>query len=717
MRLFIAEKPSLAKAIAEGLTPDYHKEGQVFKCGADVVAWCAGHIMEQVTPEAYNPSYKQWNLTDLPIVPLQWKLKVTNDPLYMSIQKYIRTADIVVNAGDPDREGQLLVDEVINHIGTSKPIKRLLVNDLNLSAVQKALADIRDNRDFLGLSESALARSRADWLFGLNMTRLYTLLGRESGYDQVLSVGRVQTPVLGLVVRRDLAIENFKAKPYFTVTCHMNSAQGEFNAHWKPGAQSAAFLDDEGRLLDQNHADHIKATLDGRSGQVASVEVADKKELPPLPFALKDLQILAAKKLSLSPDRTLEVIQSLYETHKVITYPRSDCAYLPEGHTAEIDQVIAAIAVHSSPVSTMIELADRSLRSKAWNDQKITAHHAIIPTTHANPVELSADEAAVYELIAVRYLLQFYPAHEYRETQLHMSVEKEMLTAKGRVVTQIGWRGAYKVELEDDDEELEGLPYLTQGAAVSVKETFINHKMTQPPKYFTDATLLAAMSGIARFVENPELKRILQDSDGIGTPATQASIIKTLFERNYLIKHGKNIRSTEIGRSLISVLPDIATLPDMTAVWEKQMSQIAGNELSLDSFLLAITRQLTALIMTGKKQGQLSIPGVQAIPCPTCQQGTLRRRKGPKGFFWGCSNYPECKQTYPDEKGHPKTTPDPEYACPTCKTGVLRKRKGSAGAFWGCSNYASGCKQTFNDYRGKPDFKAKPIKKALNKKF
>ena len=662
MRLFIAEKPSLAKAIAEGLPQPHKRDGDCIRCGDnDVVAWCVGHIMELVPPEEYDPIYKNWELGTLPIIPEAWQLQVSNDKLYNNIEKLIKQADIIVNAGDPDREGQLLVDEVIESVGTNAPIKRVLINDLNLAPVKKAISSLTDNSKYKGLSDSALARSRADWLYGINMTRLYTVLGKAGGYASVLSVGRVQTPLLGLIVRRDLEIENFKPKPYYTITTLINAEKGQFKATWKAGEQSENYLDDDGRLISKEHAQAIEKALTNQPGLMNDVDVKKKKTNPPLVFALKDIQMLASTKLDLSPDKTLEVVQSLYETHKIVTYPRSDCSYLPEGHTEDIPDVLAAITNHIPELSSVIDDGDTSLRSPVWNDKKVTAHHGIIPTPKTGNVNLSYIEKAVYELIAFRYLLQFYPVHEYQQTKLTLEVNNEILTASGRTILKNGWKGVDKNSSDDkkkneEDENL-SLPVVKKGDAINVHSVTVSDKKTTPPKPFTDATLLAAMSGIARFVSNEKVKQLLKESDGIGTPATQGNIIKTLFDRNFITKKGKSILSTQVARTLIKILPQVSTIPDMTAYWEASMNKIEANEVQLDSFLNGVESSLTNLVKQGKELGKLTIPGYKVHSCPSCKTGTLNRIPGQEGYFWGCSNHPECKQTYQDAKGQPLFKP------------------------------------------------------------
>ena len=350
MRLFIAEKPSLARAIADVL-PKPHSRGDGFiKCGEnDYVTWCVGHLLEQAEPEAYNPIFKQWRLEHLPIIPDKWQLIPRKDVAKQlkTVEKLIHQADELVNAGDPDREGQLLVDEVFSYANLSvekrDQIKRCLISDLNPSAVEKAVQKLQPNRNFIPLATSALARARADWLYGINMTRAYTIRGRQAGYHGVLSVGRVQTPVLGLIVRRDFEIEHFQPKDFFEVVAHIqnekttenSTALFTFTALWQPSKACEDYQDEDGRVLSQSLAENVVKRITQQPAEVMEHSDKREKETAPLPYSLSALQIDAAKRFGLSAQEVLDICQRLYETHKLITYPRSDCRYLPEEHFAE----------------------------------------------------------------------------------------------------------------------------------------------------------------------------------------------------------------------------------------------------------------------------------------------------------------------------------------------------------------------------------------------
>jgi DNA topoisomerase-3 len=658
MRLFIAEKPSLARAIADVLPGPQQRRTGYIECGrGDVVTWCAGHILELAEPEAYRPEYKTWAIEHLPITPEKWKLSVSAPDLFKTIKTLLPNAREVVHAGDPDREGQLLVDEVLEHLSYRGSVSRILVSDLNPAAVRKALERLQPNAKFRGLYDSARARQRADWLYGLNLTRLYTVLGRAGGHDGILSVGRVQTPLLGLIVRRDLEIEGFTSKPFFTLTAEVTSSGGSFAATWVPGEAAAPYLDDEKRLLHRAHADALVRRCSGQPGRVARCSRERKAEPPPLPYSLADLQVDAGKRLGLTPKETLDACQALYETHRLTTYPRSDCSYLPEGQFAQASVVLDAITRNAPGLATLASAATPSMRSRAWADSKVTAHHAIIPTPVARASgQLPEVERRLYELIARRYIAQFYPPFEFHQTLIELEVAGERFSASGRQPLAQGWRGviaAAPVEVDDAEPPDDGaspkatLPLLRDGEQISVTRVAVVEKKTAPPKRFTDATLVQAMTGIARFVADPRIKQLLRETDGIGTPATQAAIIQTLYDRKFIDKKGRHIVSTSVGRALIQILPTVATTPDMTALWESAMKKIVTGEMTLATFLDGVLRQLGELIARGRSRGSLSVPGARPCPAAGCR-GFLRRRTGTKGSFWSCTRYPECAHTAPD---------------------------------------------------------------------
>ena len=635
MRLFIAEKPSLARAIADVL-PKPHRRGDGYiACGNDqVVTWCVGHLLEQAQPDSYDSRYARWNLADLPIIPDKWRLQPRPSVAKQLkvIEGLLQQASVVVHAGDPDREGQLLVDEVLDYLQLPaekrQQVQRCLINDLNPAAVERAVSRLRENREFIPLCVSALARARADWLYGINMTRAWTLLGRNAGYDGVLSVGRVQTPVLGLVVRRDEEIENFVPKDYFEVKAHIVTPKEErFVASWIPSDACEPWQDDEGRLLHRPLADHVLERINGKPAWVTGYNDKRESETAPLPFSLSSLQIEAAKRFGLSAQTVLDCCQRLYETHKMITYPRSDSRYLPDEHFAGRHAVLNAIQAHQPDVSLPADFnADQ--KNRCWDDKKVDAHHAIVPTARASKVNLSDNEANIYGLIARQYLMQFCPDAVFRKCVIDLDIGGGRFVAKARFLAEAGWRALLGSKERDEENDGTPLPVVSKGDELLCERGEVLAKQTQPPRPFTDATLLSAMTGIARFVQDKELKKVLRATDGLGTEATRAGIIELLFRRTFLVKKGRYIHSTEAGRALIHALPEMAARPDMTAHWESTLTRISEKACRYDEFMQPLVSTLIGLIGEARQRPSLqAFRGLAATGAKTRSKGKTPRRK------------------------------------------------------------------------------------------
>ncbi len=606
MKLYIAEKPSLARAIADALPkPQKKQDGFIELANGDCVSWCIGHLLEQAEPDEYDERFKKWRFEHLPIVPEQWQLKPkpkTRKQLTV-LKKLIKQATQIVHAGDPDREGQLLVDQVIDQVKLSQAkkqqIQRLLISDLNLNAVKKALNNLRSNREFIPLSVSALARSRADWLFGMNLTRAYTLAGQKAGFGNVLSVGRVQTPILGLVVNRDNEIANFTAKPFYEVLAHLKTQnQQTFTAKWQPSKACEPYQDDEGRVLHRGLAENVVSRITDQPATVSELEQKQKKQQAPLPYNLSALQIDAAKAFSMPAQSVLDICQNLYERHKLITYPRSDNRYLPKDYHREAAGIIAAIAHNNGQPNEACNKADSSKRSKCFNDSKVAAHHAIVPTVkQLRTAALNADEQKVYRLICRQYLAQFYPDYIFNETKVSVMIAGGLFKTTAKQDVSLGFKALMgKTELKDE----QTLPPLEKGQQLHCYEAQLVDKMTSPPAHFTDATLLSAMTGISRYVKDSEIKKILKETDGLGTEATRAGIIELLFKRRFLKRQGKSIIATETGQALISALPLALASPDLTAKWEASLSNIAEQQMSYQQFLTPLLDELQQLVEQAK---------------------------------------------------------------------------------------------------------------------
>ncbi len=726
MRLIIAEKPSLGRAIASVLPQPHSQKQGYIQCGDNtIVTWCLGHLLEPAEPEGYHPQYARWQLADLPITPTQWKLTPRNDTLKQlrTVGTLLESALEAVHAGDPDREGQLLVDEVINYFNTEVPVHRLLINDLTPRAISIALSQLKPNNDYRNLSYSAQSRQRADWLYGINLTRAITLISRQQGKEGVFSVGRVQTPVLGLIVKRDAEIANFKSTQHFTVegTFHpINNDREHFSCQWKIPPSRAVHCDDQGRLLNQKVAERVvqkvRPSLDDERPEGRVINVADKqtKESPPLPFSLSTLQIEAAKRYRYNPQSVLDSCQMLYEKYQLITYPRSDCRFLPDSHYQQRHDVLNTIIANSPRLAGVIQQCNSQIRSRAWNDKKVEAHHAIIPTErHFDVSSLHEREQNIYHLICRNYIAQFYPDLITDESSITLSIANESFEGKAKAIRQWGWKKLFQTGSGDktaNQKHPTSLPALREGDIVLCHSAEVKSHETTPPSPFTDATLLSAMTNIARFVEDADIRRTLRETDGLGTEATRAGIIETLFKRGYIIKNGQYILSTDKGKGLINALPPVCTKPDMTATWEATLETIHSGSTKPDDFVTRLSKEIGHLIeqLTGQPLQKHS-PSTHAPSkpptCPKCQAAMVEK-SGKYGKFWACSGFPECKATLPwrlnttRKAKSVQSAGSPPIPCPNCHAPLV-KRTGSKGVFWGCSNYPS-CRQSFSDIDGRP---------------
>jgi DNA topoisomerase III len=702
LRLYIAEKPSMGAELAKCLPGPISRKDGFINTGGGVVTWGYGHILRQAEPGEYDTKYEKWRMEHLPIIPAEWKLFVANSckKQFDVIQKLLAEASEIVHAGDPDREGQLLIDEVLDYLKNEKPVHRVLLNALDEKSIKRAIANLRDNQDFFHLKQSALARSRADWLIGMNLSRAYTLAAQKAGHRMTLPVGRVKTPTLALVVRREREIEGFQLADYFTLKADFRHENGIFTAYWKPKDDQLG-LDTEGRLADKAVAQALLEALGAATelGRIELCETTEKKEPQRLPYSLSTLQVLAGKKFGYDPQTVLDTAQKLYE-RKLTSYPRSDCEFLPETQHSDAMAILENLrGIGQQELAAWAGEADAETKSRAWNDKKITAHHAIIPTSEkCNFTTLSDVEKNIYFLIAQAYIAQFYPIHVYKQTRVEVRHAEETFTASGRIVTEAGWKELFGAETEDNKEEDSGtLPAMQKGDEAAYIKATAEKKSTKPPPRFTAATLLAAMKEIHKYVKNPDLKKQLKDVAGIGTEATRATIIKELIDRGFLKeeKKKKYLCPTESAYLLIDALPDEMTYPDSTAIWEHILHRMASGDERLDSFLEQ-QAQFTADLCGRVNDVNMPLKGEH--PCPQCGKGVLQSRNGKNGKFWGCSRYPECKAGYNDTNGEPAK---PAHICPRCKQGDLRLRNGKNGAFWGCVKYPA-CTATFPDKDGSP---------------
>ena len=672
MRLFLCEKPSQGKDIGRILGATQRGEGCLNGSGV-TVTWCIGHLVEAAAPEVYDAALKRWSLEQLPIIPQQWRVEVKPQTAtqFKVVKTLLAKATHLVIATDADREGELIAREIIDLCGYRGPIARLWLSALNDASIRTALAKLRPSAETLPMYYSALARSRADWLVGMNLSRLFTVLGRQAGYDGVLSVGRVQTPTLKLVVDRDREIAAFVSVPYWAIDVSLSAGGQTFTAQW---VAPDASTDDAGRCLRQPVAQQAAQQIRAAgSAQVVSVETERVREGPPLLFDLGTLQEVCSKQLGLDVQETLEIAQALYETHKATTYPRSDSGYLPESMFAEVPTVLDSLLKTDPTLAQIMGQLDRTQRSRAWNNGKMTAHHGIIPTLEpANLSAMSEKERALYRLIRAHYLAQFLPHHEFDRTVADLSCGQQKLVATGKQVVARGWRLVLAESEREGSADEDGdapvrtqvLPALRDGMACQVAGADIKALKTMPPKPYTQGELVKAMKGVARFVTDPRLKQKLKDTTGIGTEATRANIISGLIARGYIVKKGRSIRASDAAFTLIDAVPAAIADPGTTAVWEQALDMIEGGQLTLDVFIGKQAAWISQLIAQyGSTSLSIKVP--QGPACPQCGAPT-RQRTGKSGPFWSCSRYPDCKGTLPVATG-------------TSRRGASRPRRTSGG--------------------------------------
>jgi DNA topoisomerase-3 len=697
IQLVIAEKPSLARAIAEGLGGG--KKGGELEGGGYIITNAFGHILEQAEPDAYlklRPGApmdesgnlkKGWRWEDLPIIPVDWiKIPVAKaaDQL-KKIGQYLKQADSVVHAGDPDREGQLLIDEILEYFHYKGPVQRVWLASMDTASVKKAFATLRDNKEYRFLSTAAECRSRADWLIGMNLSRAWSVRNR-----QTLSVGRVQTPTLALVVNRDLEIESFRPKAYYDVTADLSVTQGlaagqgpaagkgNFRAQWKPSAGDLDLpaFDSDGRLVDKGLAEQIaNIGKSAQNGVILQYQQQDKTSQAPLPFSLSAMQKMASAKWGMSAKQVLDTCQSLYEK-KLTSYPRTDCRYLPEeqhGDAARILSAIQGIPMIGKMVAGVVPTAGVDIQSSrkhaAWNTGKITAHHAILPTgsipAATGGEALSTDEEHIYQAVCRSYLGLFAPAEKYKATQVITQLgaynghDLEWVT-NGKVVIDPGWKRLYgagdNADEDDDgssDDSGRQIPVMQKGDAAHCEGTHLTSKETRPPARFTDGTLIDAMSNIHKTVQDPEARARLKENAGIGTEATRATILETLEEKAFVFRKGKQIISTPLGRAFIAKMTPAIKDPVMTARWETVLEGVSNGKIEMSTFMTAIEKQVVQALENVPCD---VVPNQHIEACPICgaPYSVLRKESAKKqgNFYWACDNR-GAHGMLSDKEGHP----------------------------------------------------------------
>lgn len=687
MKLYLCEKPSQAKDLANVLGIQKRADGFIECKGGQTVTWAFGHLAEQFMPDDYDESLKRWELEPLPIIPKPWKMKVKKSGAkqFKVIKGLISKADSICISTDYEREGELIARELMALCKFDGPVTRLKLTALDETSIKKALANPLQGRETEPLYYAGMSRARADWLVGMNLSRLYTLLGRAAGGELTLHVGRVVTPTVALVYQRDRSIDEFVPSPFYEVSANILVQRGQFTAKWVCPEDMA---DSEGRCINKGYAQQIAQSVQGSQGKIAKVTQKKRKESAPLPFDLTSLQQYAAKRWGYTAQQVLDTAQSLYETHKLTSYPRTDSRYLPDSQHPDVPGILQSLSRTDPDFAGVCAGADATAKGRAFNDSKVTAHHAIVPTQKVGDLsQLSERERQVYDAVRRFYVAQFYEPYQFESTDVIAHIggnsqqDPQQFVAKGKVPLAMGWRVLFQEQSEHDPkdeaeekEENSTLPAMSEGEGAQARTAQFHEKMTRPAPHFTEATLLAAMENIARFVPEPQFKKVLKETSGIGTPATRAGIIEGAIQKGYLKREKRTLRSTAKAGALISFVPKVVASPGMTAAWEQELEKIASGEQTMTNFLSELERWLTKMIEKVKVSG--------------------------------IADNPEIKAALAAEKG-------PTYDCPSCGS-EMRKRKGQYGDFWGCTSRS--CNKTFDNYRNKPDFEGKKKKAKFKKK-
>lgn len=622
--LVVAEKPSVANDIARVLKSNKKDKGFLYGDNY-IISWAVGHLITLWDPADYDEKYKKWAFKDLPIVPEKMEIKpIAKTKSQFSVLKKLmnsKEVDSIICATDSGREGELIFRYIYSMAGCKKPCLRLWISSMTDKAIKDGFDSLKDISEYDNLYFSAKCRSEADWLVGMNASRAYSLK-----YDSLLSIGRVQTPTLAILVERKKEIDNFDERVYFDVTADYSDFKGTWTDLEK----------NDTKIFEEEKADEIVKKVKGKEGVITEIEKEEKKQLPPLLYDLTELQRDCNKKFGFTAKKTLSVVQSLYETRKLVTYPRTDSRYLSDDMVPKIYSIMRRVE-NSEFKSYIVGIDTKKLKitKRIIDNSKVSDHHAIIPTDNFFKTgNLTADEKKVFDLIVRRFVCVFYDAYEYETTKVVVNCEGENFVSKGKVVLKDGWQALYKDDKSKEKEDEAIIPPVSKGMAIKIVSAKKTKKKTTPPKPYTEAALLSAMENAGRFVEDEDLKEQLKDS-GLGTPATRAAIIERLIEVGYVSRKGKALMPTDKGVKLIEIVPDELKSPVTTGKWEKGLSSISKGKMKGERFMGSIKKFVYFLVnnaynsktdvvfekeerkyKTKAKSGGLGI-------CPACKKGAI----------------------------------------------------------------------------------------------
>jgi DNA topoisomerase-3 len=641
--LVIAEKPSVGRDLARILPGPFEKKSGAgekterwLEGPEHIISWAVGHLVQLAEPDEYDDKFKKWRMADLPIVPAKFKLVVRDErsQKQMTVVKTLLRrddVDLVINACDAGREGELIFAYLFEKAGAKKPVQRLWLNSMTNDAMREGFNNLRDGEELSKLQDAARSRSEADWIVGMNATRAATIRLRSS-FDGAVSLGRVQTPTLAILTRREEEIRAFVPEPYWLVDAQFD-AEGNraYEGRFHAGAQP--------RIATAEEAEAVAAAARGQHGEITKLEKTKRTEKAPLLYDLTSLQREANTRYGFSARRTLGAAQRCYEEHKALTYPRTSSRYLTSDMVPELKEVAGHVGEHSeySKGAQYVTGLDLLPLGRVVDDAKVGDHHAIIPTNSSHKLEkMGDDDRRIYDMVARRFLAAFHPEAIFENTRVETTVAEHIFRTRGKVLVVPGWRGVYG-ELADDgsarDEEDEGrdqsLPKLEKGESVATRAIEVLAKETKPPRRYSDASLLGAMETAGKLVDDDELREVMKES-GIGTPATRAAIIERLIDVGYIERDGRSLVPTEKGMNVIRLLGDHPlTSPSLTGDWEQRLAAIEAGEQQRSAFMADIAK--FAGFTVGDIDAKLKdvrIPRANLGPCPICGRDIVENRKG-----------------------------------------------------------------------------------------
>ena len=662
MKVCVTEKPSVARDIARLLGANDRHDGY-FEGNGYQVTWTYGHLCELKAPNDYTDQWKWWSLGQLPMIPQRFGIKLKDDKgieqQFKVIQSLISTADEVINCGDAGQEGELIQRWVYQKAQCSKPVKRLWISSLTDESIKKGFEQLKDSKEFDNLYFAGLSRAIGDWILGMNATRLYTL--KYSRSRDVLSVGRVQTPTLAMIVARQREIDNFVPENYWEL---------------KTKYCGVTFNSTRGRFKTEGEANDIVEKIKQLPLTVTSVETKKGREAPPRLFDLTSLQVECNKKFGMSADDALKTIQSLYEK-KATTYPRVDTTYLSDDIYPQVPGILQAMAPYAGLTAPVLGLSKLPKSKKVFDNSKVTDHHAIIPT-NVNPatIAMTQEEKRVYHLIAIRFIAAFYPDCEFNTTTVMAEVGEYGFKATGKEILKAGWRTLYNKpgdKSEDDekqkadDEDNGVMPHFEKGES-GPHEPSVLKRTTQPPKPYTEGTLLRAMETAGKTVDDEELRDAMKEN-GIGRPSTRAAIIETLFKRRYIRKERKSLMPTQAGIQLIDTIHEpLLKSAVLTGLWERKLRMIERGEFSASQFIDELKQMIGEIVLNVLRDNNSGSIAVE--------QGKPTKPKSP-----------QAKGADGPQKQRKRLNSIEEIPCPVCGKGHLVKGHTA----FGCSEFKNGC--------------------------